>query len=87
MQSKDHFDKFMKNIQKQIEEADKNSREKAERIIKTMTDNYNALIAQRITYELEMAEKETKAGNLSEAERHRLTADIYKSVLNVTSQQ
>lgn len=77
----------MRNIQKQIEDADKDSKQKAEHIIKTMIDNYNNLIAQRIAYELEMVEKETKAGNLAKAERHKLTADIYASVLNVTKKQ
>lgn len=87
MLSREQYEKFMRDIQKQIEVADKNSRQKAEFIIKSMTDNYNGLIAQRIAYELQMAEDEVRAGNLSEAERHRLIAEIYTSVLNVTKHQ
>lgn len=50
-----------------------------------MTDNYNSSIQERIAYELKMAQSETRAGNMSEAERHKIRAEIYQSVLGATN--
>lgn len=74
----------MREIQQKIDEADRSSKEKAESIIKSMTDGYNRAIQDRITYELEMAMSEGRAGNLPQAERHKLMAEIYQSVLGAT---
>lgn len=84
MLSREGYEKFMKDIQKKIDDADKTSKEKAESIIKSMTDSYNSAIQERITYELEMAMSEGRAGNLSAAERHKVLAEIYQSVLGAT---
>ena len=84
MMSREAYEKFMQSIQKQIDDADRSSKEKAASIIKTMTDNYNKAILQRITHELQMAKSEAKSGNLQAAERHRLRAEIYRSVLGIT---
>jgi predicted S18 family serine protease len=83
----EEYDKFMPNIQSEIDKADKSSREKAENILKTMTNEYNNHISERIAYELQMAESEQKMGNLSMAERHRMMAEIFKSVLQATTKQ
>jgi hypothetical protein len=82
--SREAYDKFMQDIQKQIDDADRSSREKAESIIKTMTDNYNNALMQRITYELQMAKSEAKSGNMQAAGQHKLRAEIYRSVLGIT---
>jgi hypothetical protein len=74
----------MQDIQKRIDDADRSSKQKAENILRTMTDNYNSSISERIAYELKMAQSETRAGNLSQAERHKIRAEIYQSVLGVT---
>lgn len=84
MMGREAYDKFMKDIQKQIDDADRSSREKAESIIKAMTDNYNNALSQRIVYELQMAESEAKSGNMQAAEGHKLRAEIYQSVLGIT---
>jgi SOS-response transcriptional repressor LexA len=81
--SKEAYEKFMQDIQKKINEADKSSKQKAENILKTMTDSYNDSIQERLAYELQM-KSEMKAGNFSEAERHKIRAEIYLSVLGVT---
>lgn len=83
--SREAYEKFIQDIQKQIDDADKSSKEKAENIIKSMTDSYNKAIQERIAYELEMAMSEGRTGNLSEAQRHRIMAEIYVSVLGATS--
>jgi len=85
--SKEEYDKFMIAIQSEIDKADKSSKEKAEKILKTMTEEYNSRVAERMAYELQMAQSEEKIGNLSAAERHRMMAGIFKSVLQATTQQ
>lgn len=82
--SREVYDRFMQQIQKQIDDADRSSKEKAESIIKTMTDNYNDAVSQRIMYELQMAKSEAKSGNMQAAEHHKLRAEIYQSVLGIT---
>ena len=84
MLSREGYEKFMKDIQKKIDDADKSSKEKAASIIKTMTVNYNSAIQERVNYQLEMAISEGRAGNLSQAERHKMLAGIYQSVLGAT---
>ena len=84
MLSKEAYEKFMLDIQQQIDDADKTSKQKAETILKTMSDSYNKQLSERISYELQMAKSEARAGNLSEAERHKLLAEIYRSVLRAT---
>lgn len=74
----------MRDIQQQIEDADRTSKQKAENILKTMADSYSKQLSEQISYELQMAKSETRAGNLSEAERHKLLAEIYRSVLDAT---
>lgn len=54
--------------------------------LKTMTDSYDKQIVERITYELQMAKSEIKAGNRLEADRHKLLAEIYRSVLEAIRQ-
>lgn len=85
MLSREAYEHFMQDIQKRIDDADRSSKEKAASILKTMTDNYNDVISERIAYELQMAQSETRAGNLSQAERHKIRAEIYQSVLGATN--
>ncbi len=84
MISKEEYNKFLSNIQSEIDKADKSSKEKAEKILKTMTEDYNNRVAERVAYELQMAQSEEKMGNQSAAERHRMMAEIFRSVLQAT---
>jgi hypothetical protein len=82
--SEGSHEKFMREIQKQIDDTDKDAKQKAENILHAITDHYNAAIVERVAYELQMAESETKLGNLSVAEWHKLMAELYQSVLGAT---
>ncbi|HYD90005.1 MAG TPA: hypothetical protein VEA37_00780 [Flavobacterium sp.] len=84
MLSREAYERFMEEIQRQIDDADKTSKEKAQNIINSMTQQYNNSIQERMAYELQLAMSEARAGNLSEAERHKIRAKIYQSVLGVT---
>jgi polyhydroxyalkanoate synthesis regulator phasin len=81
MISHEAYEKFIHDVQKQIDEAGKSSKEKAENIIKTMIDSYNNAVAERVAHELLMAKSEADAGNLQASERHKLMAEIYESIL------
>jgi hypothetical protein len=75
--SKDSYEKLMRETEKQIDEADRDAKQKAENILHVITDHYNAAIVETVAYELQMA-VQTKRGNLSsEAEWHKLTAELY----------
>lgn len=80
--SKEAHERFLREIQRQIDEAQKNSKEKAERILNAMTENYNKMLNERIADELAMEEVERKEGNLAAAQAHKLRAEILQSVLN-----
>ena len=82
--SSEVFDKYMADIQAEIDQKDKASKEKAANIIKTMTDNYNLKVAERIAEELQSAEKADAVGNRALADMHWLRAEIFKSILSAT---
>ena len=77
MLSKDSYEKFMREIEKQIDDADKDGKQKAENILHAITDHYNAAIVETVAYEAPNGRVQTKLGNLSEAEWHKLMAELY----------
>ena len=70
----------MIDIQKRIEEADKNNKQKAEAILKSIEDSYKQRVMERIALEIRLEKEERLRGNLAAAERHKLMADIYASI-------
>jgi hypothetical protein len=54
--TKDSYEKFMPEIEKQIDEADKEPKQKAGNILHAITDHYNAAIVETVAYELQMTE-------------------------------
>jgi hypothetical protein len=72
----------MSDIRKNIEEADKTAKEKAENILKTVSDNYRDRVIAAIANAKDMEAKARKAGNLAEADRYKLAVEIYQSLLD-----
>jgi hypothetical protein len=54
--SKHSYEKLMRETEKQIDEADKDAKQKVENILHAITDHYNAAIVETVAYELQMAE-------------------------------
>ena len=72
----------MSDIRKNIDDADKTAKEKAENILKTVSDNYRDRVIAAIANAKDMEAKARKAGNLAEADRYKLATEIYQSLLD-----
>lgn len=72
----------MAEIQKNIDEADKSTKERAENILKNVSDNYRDRVIADIANAKDMEAKSRKAGNLAKADRYKLAVEIYQSLLD-----
>jgi hypothetical protein len=72
----------MNDIRKNIDDADKTAKEKAENILKNVSDNYRDKVIAAIANAKDMEAKARKAGNIAEADRYKLAAEIYQSLLD-----
>ena len=72
----------MENIQKNIDAADKSAKEKAENILKTVSDSYRDKVIAAIANAKDMEAKARKDGRDAEADRYKLAAEIYQSLLD-----
>lgn len=72
----------MAEIQKNIDEADRSSKEKAENILKSASDSYRDKVVAAIANAKDMEAKARKEGRDAEAERYKLAAEIYQSLLD-----
>ena len=82
MITKENYDKFITDIQKQIDEADATTKQKADGILKAANENYRNRVLAAIANARELGAKARQTGNIAEAERHRLSIEIYLSVLD-----
>jgi len=73
----------MKNIEKQIDELDKNAKDRAEATLKAITDNYRNRVSQRISDELAQAEACRRTGDDRGTKHHEMLVEIYKSLFNI----
>lgn len=78
----ENYEKFMSDIQKQIDEADATTKQKADGILKAANDNYRNRVLTAIANARELEAKARQTGNVAEAERYRLAIEIYSSVLD-----
>jgi hypothetical protein len=53
--SKDGYEKLMREIENQIDDADEDAKQKAWNILHAIKGHYNAVIVETIAYELQMA--------------------------------
>ena len=72
----------MAEIQKSIEAADRSSKEKAENILKSVSDSYRDKVIAALTNAKDMEAKARRAGNTLEAERYRIAVEIYQSLFD-----
>jgi hypothetical protein len=54
--SKDGYEKLMREIENQIDDANEDAKQKAWNILHAITGHYNAAIVETVAYELQMAE-------------------------------
>jgi hypothetical protein len=72
----------MNDIRKNIDDADKIAKEKAENILKNVSDDYRDRVIAAIANAKDLEAKARKAGNIAEADRYKLAAEIYQSLLD-----
>jgi hypothetical protein len=79
--SPESYGKSMQDIQRQIDEADRLTKVRAEAALNSMYENYRKKLSDRLDYELEAAQQHRRAGNDYAAKHHDTLASIYKSLL------
>ena len=83
MVSPEAFEKFIQDIQNNIEQADKNTKQKAQDTLKAIAEGYRQRISERIANELAMSDACRKNGDDQGARHHEVLAEIYKSLFNI----
>ena len=83
MASKDVYDKFMSEIQKSIDEADKKVKQRAESTLQNAYESYKKALFEKIERELKTAESHRAVGNEAAAKQHEVMAGIYRSILEI----
>jgi vacuolar-type H+-ATPase subunit D/Vma8 len=83
MASKDMYDKFMAEIQKSIEEADKKVKQRAESTLQNAYESYKNALFEKIERELKAAESSRSVCNEAAARQHEVMAGIYRSILEI----
>lgn len=72
----------MAAIDRQIDEAHKKLRQKADDTLKSISENYQSALMEKIGEELELSRQAQKGINSRQADVHELRADIYRSALD-----
>ena len=81
MASQESHDKSMREIQRQIDEADRRSKARAEAVLNSIYENYRKKLSDRLDYELGAAQEERRTGNDYAAKHHDMLASIYRSLI------
>jgi predicted DNA repair protein MutK len=77
------LEKFLADIERQIDDADKINKQNAEDTLKAVAKYYQQRVAERITAELLLSDECRKIGDDVGAKHHSTLADVYKSLFNV----
>jgi hypothetical protein len=72
----------MAAINRQIDEAHKMLRQKADDTLNSISENYQSALMEKIGEELELSKQARSVGNSRQADVHELRADIYRSALD-----
>lgn len=79
--NRDNYQRFLRNVEDQIDSADREMKQKAENTLKVISDNYYRLISERLANELGMIDEAEATGNSAAAQHHRVLAEVYRSML------
>jgi hypothetical protein len=53
-------------------------KQKAENVLKVISDNYRKLLSERLANELGLIDEAESTGNWTAAQHHRVLAEVYK---------
>jgi hypothetical protein len=76
------FAKYMQEIKARINQLDGEMKKQTEDVLKTVYDNYQRTLLDRIANELALVDEFRIKGNDFEVNRHLQLADIFKSILD-----
>ncbi len=80
--SSDNYERFLHNVQEQIDNADNEMKKNAEKTLRLIADNYHKLVSERLAIELGLIDDALATGNDAAARHHRVLADVYRSMLD-----
>lgn len=83
MISKETLDKFIADLQKDVEELDKRQKENAEATLAASFDGFRQRLAERIAQEKSMLEECRRVGDDMGTRRHETLIEVYKSLFNI----
>jgi hypothetical protein len=69
----------MAAIDRQIEDAHKKLRQKADDALRSISDNYRNALLEKIAEEKKLEKQAADLGNSKQAAIHQVRADVYKS--------
>jgi len=72
--SPDNCERFLRDVEEQIDSADKEMKQEAEDTLKVIADNYRKLLSEWLEHELGMKDEAEAIGNDSAAQHHRVLA-------------
>jgi hypothetical protein len=81
MLSSDGYGRFLDRIESEIDSADREVKERAERTLRAIAGNYRRQISARLEYERSMVDSAESTGNEAAAQHHRVLAGVYSSML------
>jgi len=82
MTNREDHEKKMDIIQQEIEAAHKRITEKANDTLRSISDNYQNKLLEKIAEEMRLAKEAVERDDAREAEQHRIRAEVYKSALD-----
>jgi hypothetical protein len=83
--SQESFNKFLDDIQKRIEEADKAFKERGDIALKANFDAYRQKISERLANELTLVEDCRRVGDDRGASHHMALVEVYKLIYAQTT--
>lgn len=83
MITKKDLDKFMANLQKDTEELDRKTKDRAEASLAAAFAGFRQRLAERIVQQKSAAEECRRVGNDAGARYHEALVEIYKSLFNI----
>jgi hypothetical protein len=85
--SKDTLDKFFADLQKDIEERDRQSKANAEASLMAAFEGYNRRVAERIVQEKHRLDECRRVGDDFGVKQHETLIEVYKSLFQIDNKQ
>jgi len=75
------LEEFIQEIKRQIDEADKATKKRADAILQVISENYNDRISETLANEVLLLQECREAGDEAGIRHHKMLCEIYKSMM------